>query len=221
MIIRLFLAAAIAILVCSCKDAGTEPSPAPASPDTTHTWPPYIVRKPNIYLYPLQKQWTSVEITFPGGGKVLESDPPYGAGWLVEADPNGLINGKFSYLYYEARVNNLFQFSSGWVVRQDTLADFFSHVLQSAGFNDKETGDFLEYWPPRLTSSPFYLVYPQQKEDLEKMIALRVTPAPDVQLRLTFVIRAAVTENAVLNSPRLIKAVRHGFTLTEWGVVIE
>lgn len=221
MLTRLFFIFALVLLVSSCKDPGTDPEVTPAPADTTHTWPPYTVRKPNIYLYPLQKQWIALEVSFPHGGRITESDPPYGAGWLVEADPGGLIDGKFPYLYYEARVTGPFQYSTGWIVRQDTLAEFFSHVLHAAGFNDREISDFLEYWPPRLTSSLFYLIYPQQREDLERMIALRVTPAPTVQLRLTFVIKPALQEDTVMTPPRLVTPVRQGFVLSEWGVVLE
>ncbi len=203
------------IVGCS-KNETTEPEITPI--DSTHG---PIVRKPNIYLYPPVKQWTSIEVVFPDGGRILESEPNYSNGWFVEIEPSGKINGTYDYLYYEAQTSNHYQYSSGWIIQRDTLAEFFSHILGKAGFIDNEIRDFIEYWPPRLNKSEYYAVYPQQRDELEKMIILKVSPEPQTRLRLFLIIKPTLTAASNLEVPKITKVVRGGYSLAEWGVVLE
>jgi len=129
----------VAAFTTGCKDRGvTEPAPADTSGGP-------IDRKPNLYLYPTSKQTISVTLEFPHGGRILDSDPPYGSGWTVEVDPNGRINGRYDYLYYEAQTEDRYQYSSGWVVQKDTLHQFFLKlafrveklaIFSTTGFRD-------------------------------------------------------------------------------------
>lgn len=215
------LSIALVVLIVSattgCKEKNsTEPAPT----DTTHNGG-VIVRKPNIYLYPTTKQQISVWLLFPSGGNVLESKPAYGSGWLVDVEPSGTINGQYGYLYYEARTPDRYQYTSGWVVQKDTIAEFFSHILNRAGFIEQEIKDFVEYWSPLLRTSPYYLVYPQEAVQIENVIRLKVVPAPQAQLRMFFVIRMAQELGIPLLLPQFTKIERKGYVLAEWGVVIE
>jgi hypothetical protein len=203
-------------LVGCCKNETTEPSPTPV--DTTHG---PVVRKPNIYLYPQITQWTSIEVVFPNGGKILESEPHYGNGWLVEIEPSGKINGTYDYLFYEAQTPNHYQYSSGWIIQRDTLSEFFLHILSKAGFRENEIRDFIDYWPPRLNNSEYYAVYPQQRDEVEKMIILKVSPEPQTRLRLFFIITPILTTDNFLEEPKIATAFRGGYSLAEWGVVLE
>jgi hypothetical protein len=216
---KLYLTPIVILLVAAfttgCKDRGvTEPAP----PDTSGG---PIERKPNLYLYPTSKQTISVTLEFPHGGRILDSDPPYGSGWTVEVDPNGRINGRYDYLYYEAQTEDRYQYSSGWVVQKDTLHQFFLEVLSQAGFSGRETGDFLDYWIPRLHASNFYAVYPQESEQIENLIKLAISPHPTSLLRLFFVIEALHQNTPALAQPGLIRIERQGFFVAEWGVVLK
>ncbi|MDP2885369.1 MAG: hypothetical protein Q8P51_10155 [Ignavibacteria bacterium] len=199
-----------------CSDRGpTEPS----DQDSTHTGP--IARKPNIYLYPTTNQQISVRVLFPSGGRILESHPAYGTGWVADVDPNGRINQQYDYLYYEAQTADRYQYTFGWTIQRDTAADFFRHVLHNGGFIEREIKDFLEYWVPRLTSANYYSVYPQQRDLLENLIRLDVVPKPQTVLRLFFVIRTTEMLGAELPEPHLQSIQRTGYALAEWGVVIQ
>jgi internalin A len=199
-----------------CNDRGaTEPTPI----DTTHGGP--VVYKPNIYLYPTTAQQISVRLLFPVGGRVIESAPAYGSGWLVDVEPSGRINQQYDYLFYEAQTPDRYQFESGWIVQRDTVAEFFRHALTNAGFEGREISDFLEYWAPRLQSNEHYTVFPQQTELLDNLIALDVVPKPHTALRLFFVIRSARVSDVGLHEPTLHTIERGGFVLAEWGVVLQ
>ncbi len=206
----------VAGAVFGCKDKGiTEP----AAPDTT-SGPP-VVRKPNIYLYPETNQRISVQIVFPLGGKIVQSDPDYGSGWLVDVEPSGRINGQYDYLFYEAQVPDRYQYFSGWIIHRDTLSAFFVHTMAQVGFSTREITDFIDYWEPRLNSHPLFEVYPQQGAQLDGLIQLQVNPVPQSQLRLFFVIQPARVNPADLTTPHLSKANRIGYHLAEWGVVLK
>jgi hypothetical protein len=203
-------------LFFSCTDNGTtEPSD---SRDTLHY--PIGVRKPNIYLYPESNEKISVKLEFPLGGALTESDPAYGSGWLVDVEPGGRIDGRYDYLFYEARIPDHYQYTAGWVVHKDTISAFFVHTMTQAGFTTREIADFIDYWEPLLTSDSLYEVYPQQEPQIDRLIRLRVNPAPLNQRRLFFVIRPARVNESTLTKPVLAKAKRNGYHLAEWGVSI-
>ena len=199
-----------------CKDEETS---QPAVPDTT-TGPP-VVRKPNIYLYPETHQSISVRLVFPLGGKIIQSVPDYGAGWLVDVDPDGRINGRYDYLFYEAQVPDRYQYSSGWIIRGDTLSAFFTHVMARAGFTTREIRDFIEYWAPRLSHYPLLEVYPQQVEQLNGLILVDISPVPACRLRLFFVIRPALARQPDLTTPDIQGTGRKGYQFAEWGVILK
>jgi len=180
-----------------------------------------IVRKPNIYLYPITACTLSISLEFPFGGSVIQSLPAYADGWNIFVWPSGRIDRQYDYLFYESKNPDLFQYRDGWIVAQDTLTSFFTHTLLTAGFQQNEKNDFVEYWIPKLTDSPYYIIYPQQSIDIEKVIRLHISPFPDKVLRLFFVIKGSHQPNETLISPELPQFERTGFVAAEWGVVLK
>ncbi len=75
-----------------------------------------VAMKPNIYLYPEQTTEVAVELALRPGYRLLASEPDYGAGWQVEAAPDGLIDGRWGFLFYEASVPPGVDNASGWSV---------------------------------------------------------------------------------------------------------
>jgi hypothetical protein len=180
-----------------------------------------IVKKPNIYLYPNAACSLSVSLDFPNGGSVLQSLPTYANGWNVFAEPSGKINGQYDYLFYESKNPDLYQYDAGWIVARDTLSSFFTRTLLAAGFLQNEKNDFIDYWIPRLIDFPYYIIYPQQRNDIDKTIRLRISPSPDKQLRMFFVIRGSSSPNDALLSPNIPECERTGFVAAEWGVILK
>jgi hypothetical protein len=181
-----------------------------------------IDRKPNIYLYPKISCTLSVSLEFPHGGSVIQSLPAYNSGWNIFVEPSGRIDRQYDYLFYEGENPDLFQYRSGWIAAQDTLTYFFTHTLIAAGFQENEKNDFIEYWIPRLTDSPYYIIYPQLLNDIEKVIRLNISPSPDKLLRMFFIIKGSNHPNEpTLTSPELPVFDRTGFVAVEWGVILK
>jgi hypothetical protein len=185
--------------------------------DTTQV----IVLKPNIYIYPTTTTDLTVKLDFPLGGSVLQSIPAYSDGWNITVEPSGKIDGQYDYLFYESRNPNAFQYSTGWVVSKDTLTAFFTHHLLSAGFTEREKNDFIDYWIPRLTEYPYYIIYPQFKNDIDKVIRLNLSKSPDAILRLFYVVKGTNVNDATLKTPTTPSFQRSGFVVTEWGVILK
>ncbi len=222
-IISIFLFHLFIILLMfppGCKSNSTEPSEISdiSSHDTTHF--PVNTRKPNIYIYPAALCSLSIKLEFPAGGTIIKSIPQYQNGWNITVNKSGRINNEYDYLFYECVNPDLYQHNTGWVVSKDSLLPFFSNNLIRAGFNDREKNDFIEYWIPRLTDYPYYIIYPQFSEDIEKIICLKFSIEPDKVLRLFYAIKGSNSSDIKLKTPEIPKFERSGFVVTEWGVVI-
>lgn len=178
-----------------------------------------VARKPNIYLYPEKTVKIDVSLFFPHGGEVIESDPQYPAEWIdIKVRPDGSINREYGYLFYEATIPDLWQYSEGWVVKQDMLPLFFRSNLEAYGFNEAEIKDFMDYWIPLLNTAPYYAVYPQHTVNVNYAVKLRISERPDALLRLFYVIDE-VQDKFTLPEPEIPEFERRGFIVTEWGVV--
>ncbi len=190
-------------------------------PSTTFTIKSsFTVRKPNIYLYPPTTDTLLINIRFPSGGHIIQSEPEYGTGWNVIVEPSGLINGTYSYLFYEGETPDLAQYEWGWCVAKDTLTSFFRNNLASAGFIEKEIKDFLDYWIPLLKDSPFYIIYPQNNADINKMIQLSISKNPTTLIRLFYVIKKTSKPSFIAPPHRTEPIQRRGFVVAEWGVYL-
>lgn len=177
----------------------------------------YMVEAPNIYLYPETTLNISVDLEFPSGGKIVHSEPQYNDGWDVTVTPDGLIDGRYDYLFYEVSMTAPFSTSDGWLLDGANISNEFKFILANLGYYDNEIDDFLEYWLPRLNNSPWYAVFPQ---NVESMITVTIDPRPDEFLRSIFVI-VPVTEPMALTEPPMPDAIRrHKFSAVEWGAIL-
>jgi hypothetical protein len=207
----------------------------------------FSVGKPNVYLYPEAETDVNVWLAFVAGGRMTASEPEYIEGWDVTATPEGKITayepvwfldpeagepwpiptrgepaGEYDFLFYEGEVASPGQLDRGWVVAQGDAERFFREKLAAYGFNERERGDFLEYWVPRLVYYPLYAVYPQVDEDYDGLVSMSVFPEPDSVLRVVFTVRG-LWEGAelALPEPTVAPFERGGFTVVEWGVILK
>jgi hypothetical protein len=183
-----------------------------------------LVAKPNIYIYPENNIELDVSISFPEGGNVTTSIPEYGFGWKnLQIDPKGNINDNYYYLFYEAVNPELYQDRSGWIVRQENLESFFIKNLIQTGFEGQEIADFIDYWIPLLMDYPYYAIYPQYTDQLNKMSVLEFSKEPENLLRLNYFVDGIQDtwglEN--LKEPDIPVFARNGFTVVEWGVSLK
>ncbi|MBN2413916.1 hypothetical protein JXQ31_19740 [candidate division KSB1 bacterium] len=178
------------------------------------------VYKPNIYLYPETAQRVTVRLDVPRGGAIVESDPEYDNGWNVWVEPSGLIDRKYSYLFYECRLPMTQKLSAGWKIPQSRLKSFFTQNLRDNGFNDREIRDFIQYWMPLLNDFPYYTIYPLYTRRVDVLLPLHISPSPDNLLRLWYVVEGADRNAEQPSTPAGIpQFVRRGFCAAEWGVI--
>ena len=180
-----------------------------------------MVDKPNLYLYPTETTNVTVTLDLNYGCEVTQSIPEYCDGWTVEVTPEGLINGQYRYLFYEAEIPHRFPMVEGWSVASESLENFFNSTLASYGLTDAETYDFVDYWTTHLPPAPYYAIYPlTSAESIDPLVGLDISPTPETMFRLWFVISP---ENAPLSlpQPEILPVVREGFTAVEWGVIVD
>ena len=176
------------------------------------------VIKPNVYLYPEQETDISVRLTPAGPGALTVTIPDYGAGWDVTATPDGLINGEFTFLFYEGDVLPLYQTETGYSVAYEDREAWMRTMLPRYGLNEHETADFVDYWTKHLPPFPYYLFFPQNEAKCDEIVALHVDPPPDSLLRIWFYVIGAYGDFQ-LPTPEIAPFERDGFTVTEWGIM--
>jgi len=175
---------------------------------------PYGVKKPAVYLYPVEK--TDIDVRLSVNGIINQSDPAYQSGWHVKADPSGLINDRYEYLFYEAQLKQLALPEEGWVVEYRNLNTWFDTVLIKLGLNEKEKNHFKEYWLKELPVSEHYEIKLLDRAFLKEHMDLRIKPQPDTLIRLNFHFRP-LKKSISIKAPDIIQPVRKGFTVVEWG----
>jgi hypothetical protein len=178
--------------------------------------------KPVIYLYPEETITASVQVE-PRGGMTI-SIPSYEEGWNVRATPDSVITDlrtgiEYPYLFWEGRGDLYETPKQGFVVAQNDVHDFLIDKLAMHGLNEKETADFLEFWEPRMTGSPYYFVTFLGTRAMDEIAPLTITPKPDTVIRV-------LMDYLPLDAPidvegyRIRTPERKGFTVIEWGGVL-
>jgi len=186
------------------------------SPDFSD-FPPGI-RKPAVYLYPLQKSKIRVAIDL--NGVITKSEPNYHNGWEVVAEPDGLINGKYDYLFYEARLNKLQLPEEGWVVEYKDLKKWFDINLKRLGLNAKEISQFQDYWLNELSSAKYYEIRVLEDDFLRENMNLVIDPKPATVIRRNFYFKPHESKIDI-EEPNITTPERKGFTVVEWGGILD
>ncbi len=186
------------------------------TPEFPH-FPPGV-KKPAVYLYPIEKSniWVSINVN----GFITQSEPPYLNGWEVMAEPNGLIDDKYDYLFYEAQLKNLKVSDTGWVVEYNDLENWFNENLIKLGLNEKEKNQFKEYWLEELPKSNYYEIKILEDSFLKENLNLIISPQPETLIRLNFYFKP-LNEKIELPEPTILTPDRTGFTVVEWGGVLD
>jgi hypothetical protein len=179
--------------------------------------------KPVIYLYPEKTTRVSVKVAPVGGFSF--TDPDYGTGWNVIAKPNGELteaksNKVYPYLFWEGRGGLYRAPTLGWVVKQADVSSFLDDKLAQLGLNAKETTDFKEFWLPRMQGAPYYLVGFWDNPMMNQIAPLNITPKPDTVIRILMDFKP-LQQPINVKAPTIRTPERKGFTVIEWGGVIQ
>ncbi|MFA6250119.1 MAG: hypothetical protein WC686_01285 [Candidatus Shapirobacteria bacterium] len=174
--------------------------------------------KPVIYLYPQKDTAVTVKV----GAVISQSDPKYPQnGWTVLAKPSGELiyaNQSYPYLFWEGMGFGDYPNyqNRGVVVTQKDLITTLYSQLNQLGLNSQESADFMEFWQPRLPSSPYVRLTWLNTADMDRLAPLAVSPKPDTTIR-TFLEFEGLDEPVTLIPQTLSAPLRQGFTLVEWG----
>ncbi len=196
--------------------------------DTSNLYAPRTAIKPNIYLYPEDDQ--TVTVTFEDPELLKTVIPDYDGNWTVIAHPDGKLdyNGEeYGYLFYECFTMTAFmQRDEAWIVPENDREDFFTGIAEGYGFNAQETEDFVTFWCSRLPEGESYVMYPQLTGIIDKEMPVHVNPAPESVFRVWFLYvpvgQFDDAEIAAINEPGFDEQViRKGYTLVEWGGIVE
>lgn len=179
--------------------------------------PPYPVKKPAIYLYPAKKSIVNVSLRI--NGTITKTIPAYNEGWSVTANPEGMIEGTYDYLFYEADLKTISLPKEGWVVAYNELNRWFDLNLAKLGLNAKEKKQFKEYWMKELPSAPYYKIQLLDEQFLSDNMALTITPKPDAILRLNFYF-TPMKQAVTIKEPPIKPFIRKGFIAVEWGGIL-
>ncbi len=176
------------------------------------------VKKPAVYLYPTET--SEIEVKVDVNGFITEAEPNYLTGWKVIAEPNGLIDDKYDYLFYEAQLTNLQLPKQGWIVEYSNLDNWFDETLPLLGLNDKEITQFKEYWMKELTETNYYEIKILEKQFLNENMNLMITPKPETIIRLNFYFKP-LSDKIEIEEPTIETPKRTGFTVVEWGGLLD
>jgi hypothetical protein len=181
--------------------------------------PPHILKKPALYLYPNKTE--KVEVILKPKGQITKTIPEYKDKWLVVANPNGLIDNKYPYLFYEVALENSVDLpKEGWIVKTTELEKWFDMNLPKLGLNEKEIKDFKEYWLGELKGYPYYKIRLLSEEFLDENIAVKINPKPDTFIRVIFYFEGTYNSKEKLIEPQIKTHIRKGFTAVEWGGIL-
>ncbi len=179
--------------------------------------------KPVIYLYP--EKTTDLTVNLAPQGGFTKTEPAYGNGWNVTASPDGTLVNKadgktYPYLFWEGRGGMYQSPDKYWVVAEKDVPNFLTSTLAKLGLNEKETADFMEFWAPRMTGSPYYKIGFHGTNVMNALAPMKISEAPQSVLRILMdYVPLAKAEPS--NPPILPKPfVRNGFTVVEWGGVL-
>ena len=177
-----------------------------------------ILKKPNIYLYPLEEEKVRVSLEF--NGKIITSYPKYNDGWNVIAKKNGELknlqdNRVYSYLFWEGLYNKNWDIKEGFLVKGTDTARFLQEKLEYMGLIPKEYNEFIVFWLPIMEKNKYnYISF--INEEYSREIKLNVEPKPDKIIRV-FMVFKGLDNEIKFNEQKLTKDERKGFTVVEWG----
>jgi len=177
-----------------------------------------VVKKPALYLYPTKTR--QIEIYLKPKGWLTKTIPSYNGIWLVRANPKGIIDNKYEYLFYEVALNSPLDLpKEGWVVKTEELNQWFDKTLSKLGLKEKEIKDFKDYWLKELKGYPYFKIKVLSQKFLNDNLAIRIKPNPNKMIRVVLAFEGIKQEEKI-TEPIIKTPRRKGFTVVEWGGIL-
>jgi hypothetical protein len=174
--------------------------------------------KPVVYIYPDKPTFVDVSV----GADVTKSDPYYPAGgWKnVFALPGGQLIYKqrgYDSLFWEGYgVGYYPPTTSGKYVKRAEAESQIKADLYSQGLNNKEVGDFMNFWSSKIPNKPYVRITWLSQTELRELAPLYVSPKPQTMIRV-FLDMQGSDKPMRIAPQKLIAPARNGYTVVEWG----
>lgn len=209
---------------------------------------PTVMMKPAIYLYTEKPTKVSIKLDKLLIRDI--TIPKYSNGWLVLADKDGHIKdlqpkktncsklqsgfgfeyakdaclaNNYPYIYWDGiSLKKLIKKNSGWCVKKEDIEEFLTEKAQEIGMNNAEKTEFVRYWTHKVKNYPsnYFKIYFIQNKEVDDYVKLKVSPKPESWNRVQIIITPSFDKKSDLQPHKLEKINRKGFTLVEWGGVI-
>lgn len=174
--------------------------------------------KPVIYLYPTRTTPVSVRVE----ADVTVSEPAYGNGWNVVAQPDGTLTTAVgevvASLYWEGKGRGEYpSVTVGNVVATKDVEQHLRKDLTTMGLNTVETQDFLDFWLPLMPPTPYVRLTWFDTAQMNRLAPLSINPRPQTVLRVFLDFKGQDTAETSLAPQTVRRTERRGFTVVEWG----
>lgn len=185
------------------------------------SWKAPEYAEPLIYLYAPAP--TDVLVVVDDPVEVTVSSPAHGDGWSVRTREDGRLELSDSglvvpSLFWEGENGFLPLRRQGYVLHRSEVLSFLDDALAERGLVPHEIDDFVTYWLPRLTSSPYVFVTFLDPRWLDEQVPVRTLPLSDTTLRVHLDWRPLDGPDDNVEPPLLdAPAERSGLTLVEWS----
>lgn len=169
----------------------------------------FVQANPNGTLLDLQPQYTNC-------------DGIDGTKFGSEYALNACRNNAYPYIYWSGKslTHSYPTIDGGWIIPKNQIGSFLNEKLTQMGLNEKEIQDMTEYWVPQMNKkkAPYYRISFIQTKEMNDFIPMDVNPKPDSIIRIFMDYKAlSAKPTQELKPQNLVKFVRKGFTLVEWG----
>ncbi len=175
-----------------------------------------------ICFYPEKTTNVSVKIVPEGG--LTKTEPNYGNGWNVLANPDGQLTDLdtgniYPYLFWEGRGGIYTTPEKRFLISSKDIHNFLVKKLTKLCLNQKEQKDFIDFWEPRMTGAPYFFVTFLGNKEMDTIAPLTIIPKPDSVIRILMdflpLQKPISVEGYEIKTPN-----RDGFTVVEWGGVL-
>jgi hypothetical protein len=144
---------------------------------------PVMMGKPNIYID--TKEEVNFDITFSNPNQEFIATAPYlddSNSWKVKAKKDYFfVDGvAYGYLFYDARASlEDFQFEQGVCSTRDSILEIMQQDLIALEHSQRSLEDFSKYWKIKMPNYPYYCLYPQYNNQMQKAAPLKVSLEAD------------------------------------------
>jgi len=168
----------------SWHNQGINPNPYPGNGDM-------VALKPNIYM--TSKAPVKFELEFTDSKMQFLATTPYlsdGQKWnaTVSGESVEVDQVKYGYLFYDARSKlDHLQFEAGVCTTRKELVQIMHADLKNLKHTKRSLEDFMQHWQIKIPDFPYYCLYPQYNDVLDRVFPYRVSTSASIS-RVLYVV---------------------------------